>query len=109
MSSWRDRVCLKLQRFFLIPPPCCFKIPSQLISASVLTSGSTKYIFGCKCMLANLALLPPESTNQTYWLYSGLISLQVTIERAILEDTKIDVMIAQLEMRFPEAERSSEA
>lgn len=60
MSPWWVRVCLKLQSVFQIPSPCCFEIPSQLISASVLTSGSTKHISGCKCMLADLALLPPE-------------------------------------------------
>lgn len=60
MSPWWARVCLKLQSVFLIPTPCCFKIPSQPISASVLTSGSTNHISGCPCMLADLALLPPE-------------------------------------------------
>lgn len=60
MSPWWVRVCLKLQNVFQIFTLCYFEIPFQPISASILTSGSTKHISGCKCMLADLSLLPPE-------------------------------------------------
>lgn len=60
MSWFWVRACLKLKSVSQIPTLYCIEIPSQPWAVLVFWHVCTKHISGWKCMLANLALLPPE-------------------------------------------------